>query len=94
MFEKPELLEKVGIEMLELLQMVGIEKHEQLVMVGIEKPAVVENVGIEKPRLLQMPRIEKALGKHLLVSLALVAYFVVHCFGLHHLSFLPKTNNN
>ncbi|XP_021814938.1 F-box/LRR-repeat protein At3g59200-like [Prunus avium] len=52
MFEKPELVEMVGIEMLELLQMVGIEKHELLVMVGIEKPAVVEIVGIEKPRLL------------------------------------------
>lgn len=63
-------------------------------MAGIEKHQLLQMVGIEKQQLLEMPGIEKALGKCLTVSFALIAYSVVRHFGLHHLSFLPKTNNN
>ncbi|CAL9027520.1 unnamed protein product [Prunus brigantina] len=55
---------------------------------------MLKMVEIEKHRLLQKPGIEKALGNRLLVSFALIAYSVVRYLCLHHLSFLPKTNNN
>ncbi|CAL2228868.1 unnamed protein product [Prunus armeniaca] len=74
--------------------MAGIKKHQLLEMAGIKKHQLLEMVGIDKHQLLEMPGIEKALGNCLLVSFTLIAYSVVRYFGLHHLSFLPKTNNN
>ena len=52
-----------------------------------ENPELLEMVGIEK---LQLLEIEKAFGNHMLVSFALVVYFVVQYCALYHLSFLTK----